>query len=117
MSQTPQKKPRKESGHDNLEPDIIRGARNNDISEVRAALELNAEDINKADYAFGLTALHYAAAKGNPSMVDFLLLQNGVDITIKDRWGRDALDAAIDAGNQDCIDKLFVFRSHLSHAP
>lgn len=110
IQKRPRKKARKDSGFDGLDPDIIRGAKNNDISEVRAALQKNSDDITKQDMVFGLSALHYASAKGNPSMVSFLLEQKGADINLKDRWDRDVLDVAIECGNQQIIDELFRFR-------
>lgn len=111
MSQNPLKNVAgKDTGFDGLDPDIIRGAKNNDISEVRAALKLDWKVINKQDLTFKMSALHYAAARGNSSMVSFLLEQEGLDINLKDRWVRDPLDLAILSGNQDIIDDMFKFR-------
>ena len=100
----------KDTGFDGLDPDIIRGAKNNDISEVRAALKLDWKAINKQDLTFKMSALHYAAAKGNSSMSSFLLEQKGLNIILKDIWDRDPLDVAILSGNQDIIDDMFRFR-------
>jgi ankyrin repeat protein len=100
----------KDTGYKGVKPDIIRGAKNNDLSEVKAALELNSHDITKQDGIYGLSALHYAAAKGNAYMVDYLLQQDGVNIDLKDRWERDVLDVAILSGNQKIIQSLFTFR-------
>ncbi|PCJ82178.1 MAG: hypothetical protein COA52_20260 [Hyphomicrobiales bacterium] len=111
MSQNPLKNVAgKDTGFDGLDPDIIRGAKNNDISEVRAALKIDWKVITKRDLTFKMSALHYAAARGNSSMVSFLLEQKGADINLKDRWGRDPLDVAILSGNQDIIDDMFKFR-------
>ena len=111
MSQNPLKNVAgKDTGFDGLDPDIIRGAKNNDISEVRAALKIDWRVINKRDLTFKMSALHYAAARGNSSMASFLLEQKGVDINLKDRWDRDPLDVAILSGNQDIIDDMFKFR-------
>ncbi|WP_316861074.1 ankyrin repeat domain-containing protein [uncultured Cohaesibacter sp.] len=103
----------KDTGFDGVNPDIIRGAKNNDIAEVQAALKKDWQDINKRDGAFDMTAMHFAAAKGNASMVSFLLEQKAVDVTLKDKWDRDALDVAIVTGNQEIIDELFRFRQGL----
>ena len=100
----------KDTGYKGVKPDIIRGAKNNDLSEVKAALELNKHDIIKQDGIYGLSALHYAAAKGNIHMVDYLLRQEGVNIDLKDRWERDVLDVAILSGHQQVIESLFAFR-------
>jgi len=103
--------PRKGPSTPHPNPDIIRGAKNNDLSEVIAALDADKNDITKTDFIFGLSALHYAAAKGNIAMVKFLLYQEGVDIAIKDRWNRDPLDVAVLSGHEECINALFRFRA------
>lgn len=100
----------KDTGFDGLEPDIIRGAKNNDISEVRAALKQDWRVINKQDQAFKMSAVHYAAAMGNASMSSFLLQQDEIDLSLRDRWDRDPLDVAILSGNQDIVDEMFRFR-------
>lgn len=103
---------RADSGFDGEDPDIIRGAINNDMAEVQAALKKDPADINKTHPNYGMTALHYAAGLGNASMVSFLLDQDGVNVLYRDRWGRDPLDVAINSGKPECIDSLFKFRAH-----
>jgi ankyrin repeat protein len=44
------------------------------------------------------TGLHYAAAKGKDEIVE-LFLQRGADLHMRDRWGRNALQDAIDNGH------------------
>ncbi|OXT01635.1 hypothetical protein B7H23_01295 [Notoacmeibacter marinus] len=110
MTRHPLKKNvRKDSGFKGVNADIIRGAMHNDISEVRAALE-NGKNINEQDRIHGLTALHHAAVRGNYSMTTYLLTQAEIDISLKDRWGRDPLDVAILTGCQPVIDQMFRFR-------
>ncbi|WP_316859222.1 ankyrin repeat domain-containing protein [uncultured Cohaesibacter sp.] len=92
--------------------DIFEGIKRNNIEDVRKILEREPANINETDH-LGMTALHVAAAKGNLSMVTFLLEQKGVDLTLKDQFDRDPLDLAILAGNQRVIDALFWFRQGL----
>ncbi|MGS4884952.1 ankyrin repeat domain-containing protein [Roseibium sp. MB-4] len=86
--------------------DIVLGALQNDIDQARQALETDANAIHQTDQQ-GLTALHIAAAKGNLTMVQFLLDRPGVNLSLKDNFNRDPLDVAILSGNQKVIDALF----------
>jgi ankyrin repeat protein len=94
-----------------MEPDIIRGALNNDMAEVQAALDLDPRAINKQHDFHRYTALHIAAGRGNVTMVEFLLLQPRLRFGIKDRWDRDPLDVAILAGHPGVTRVLFRFRA------
>lgn len=102
--------------YNNGMPDIIHGAKVNDFREVRAALEINKASIYQRDIR-GLTALHIAAGKGNLSMVRELLLQDGINVYLKDDAGRDPLDAAISLGHKGIIDALFRFRAENPQEP
>lgn len=102
-----------ENESDGNPPDILRGAQNNNIAEVRAALRVDWKNIGKIESATGMTALHISAIRGNASIVSFLLQQNGVDVGLKDKFDRDPLDLAILSGNQTIIDELFRFRRGL----
>lgn len=108
MSRRPLRRTREEAGFDGDDPDIIRGAKNNDFLEVEAALKLEPSSITKIDLVTGMTAAHYAAALGNFSMVEFLAAREGVDLYAKDKFERDVLDAAIECGHQKLVDFLFV---------
>ena len=111
MTKAPRRKsPDSNTGFPSGSADIIRGAKNNDLNEVSAALEDNAGAINQQDGAFGLTALHIASSKGNASMVQYLIDQDGLDSTIVDRWGRSALDVAILAGEENVVRLLFTLK-------
>lgn len=79
---------------------IIDGAFSNDINVVRAVLEVDKSCINQVDQIYVVTALHIAVGKGNLSMVDFLISCDGMDLSIKDMHGRDALDMAISVGQR-----------------
>lgn len=91
-----------------MEHDILKGAYDNDHGEVSAALAESPACINAQSQAEGLTALHIAAALGNQSMVELLLKQPLVDVTVKDRFGRDPLDIAITTGHPAVIKALFA---------
>ncbi len=93
-----------------MEPDIIRGALNNDFAEVGAALQRDPRSVNKQHDFHEYTALHIAAGRGNLSMVELLLKQPRLRWGIRDRWGRDALDVAILAGHSGVISTLFAYR-------
>lgn len=103
----------RQPGFDGRRPDIINGAINNDIAEVRAALAINPRDIVRTDVVRRMTALHWAAGLGNLSMVEFLLAQPNVRVRARDIWDRDPLDVAITSGNQDVVTALFRFRARM----
>ena len=107
MNRKPVRKrgPKREFGSSG--PNIIRGARNNDLEEVKAALNQNWTNITQKDVSNGMTALHYAAALGNYNMAQFLLQRKGIELRAEDRFGRDALDVAIDCGNQRIVEAVF----------
>jgi ankyrin repeat protein len=94
-----------------MEPDIIRGALNNDLDEVQAALDRNPRDINKQHDYFEYTALHIAASRGNMLMVDLLLKESRLRWGIRDRWGRDPLDVAILAGHPGVTSAITTYRA------
>lgn len=52
---------------------------------------------NEVDYDMR-SGLHFAAAKGEDKIVE-LLIQRGADVHLRDRWGRNALQDAIDNGH------------------
>jgi ankyrin repeat protein len=63
------------------------------------------------------TCLHFAAAKGKEEIVD-LLVQRGADVHMRDRWGRNALQDAIDNNFSSITSRLAaqVGRKGLSRA-
>lgn len=108
MSRQPIRRTREEARFDGDDPDIIRGAKNNDFLEVEAALELDPSSITQVDLVTGMTAAHYAAALGNMSMVEYLAAREGVELRAKDKSGRDVLDTAIECGHSHMVDLLFL---------
>ena len=83
------------------EPNIIRGAANNDLNEIKCALEADPSCINETEPNVGVTALHIAAFDGNYEIVDFLCDQPGIDIHIEDNLGRSPQWAAYIIGRND----------------
>ncbi|MBU2527608.1 MAG: ankyrin repeat domain-containing protein [Bacteroidetes bacterium] len=90
-----------------MEPNIIRGALNNDFEEVAAALVLSPESINNVDQITGGSALHISVGLGNYSMVAYLVEQEGLNLEHKDQIGRDALDLAIQIRHPKILELLY----------
>ncbi|WP_306260382.1 hypothetical protein [Pararhizobium sp. IMCC21322] len=88
-------------------PNIIRGAMNADLEEVKAALLENPDCINEADPETGLTAMHIGGGEGDYALVDLLCNQPGFDISLRDAWGRTPYLMARVIGRQDIIDRMF----------
>lgn len=83
--------------------DIIKAAERGDLAGIVAALDEDPASINQTDTKAGLTALHVVAANCNKELVSYLLSVPGVDITLKDAFGREALDIAIQLGQNKAI--------------
>lgn len=88
------------------EYDIIAGAENGDLQEVRGAIAEDQEAVNFRDPDTGATAAHISAGDGNRSIVNELLKHDNLDLTITDYWDRTAADMAINGGHHEIADKL-----------
>lgn len=88
-------------------PNILRGAINLDVAEVKAALVADPDCINHADPDTGLTALHIAAANGDIETIQMLVQQSGVDIGVPDALGRPPYLLAQIMGRNDVVGALF----------
>jgi len=108
MSRSPIKRPGRARDYGRRGPDIIRGAKNNDLEEVDAALLANPASITQVDVVTGMTAVHYASALGNFYMVKFLLEKEGLELRRNDRFDRDVLDVAIECGHQRIVEVVFA---------
>lgn len=96
------------SSGDNLRddyPDIIRGTKENNITEVKEALEIDSSCINNFDES-GLTALHWAAYKNNYLISELLFTYPStipLEKEIPDSMGRTPMDVAISTGNEKLV--------------
>ena len=79
---------------------ILEAAQAGDLGLIRQ-LHANGFSLSIADYDLR-TAGHLACSEGNLEIVKYLH-QHGVDFNFKDRWGRTALDDALQANHQDTI--------------
>lgn len=105
------------------EPDIIRGVRENNPKEVLEALKANPECINHQDKN-DLTASHWVAMTRNYAIAEILFSQTSprADLSMKDEWGRDALDLAFASSEDNDFMELFTqhrfaeqFKEELRH--
>lgn len=90
--------------------DIILGAENADLSEVRGAIEQDPSSVNEQDPDTGLTAMHIAAADSNTSIFNELMKQPNLDLEIRDHWGRSAIDLSIATGHEALTERLLQRR-------
>ncbi len=74
--------------------DIVECALRNDFDGVDKALQSNPGNINTQKMTTGITALMAASGSGLHGMVDHLLLKPGIDLDLRDGFGKDALDHA-----------------------
>lgn len=95
------------SGFNNYTPDIIRGVRNNDFSEVQDALDQNPKCINKQDM-YGRTAVMYAAMGKNQIMLEWLSEREGFEKDLIDNEENNILYYAFWSGDKELVN--FVFR-------
>jgi len=104
---TKRKKSKDKGGHISARwHDILRGAEENDIDEMRGAVEDNGVSVNYVDPNTFLSALHKAAARDNIEAVEWLCAQEGIDFRLKDKFGRIPFDLAVKFGHQRAIDFL-----------
>lgn len=87
-------------------PNIIRGATNGDLEEIKEALRNDPDCINETDPDVGVTALHIACFDGNYEIVDFLCSQPGVEVYVYDNLGRIPWYAAYAIGRDDICERL-----------
>jgi len=86
------------------EHDIFTAAGMGDVEVVK---ELVARDpgVVHAQDEFGGTALHWAAERGTPEMVE-LLLEKGADIEARDTYGQPPLHSAAVVGKLEVVETL-----------
>jgi len=69
-------------------------AKNGRIRRVEHLLMYSNIGVNNADNYFGMTPLHWAALNGHLNVVNLLIKQPGINMTIKDKNGNTAVDLA-----------------------
>lgn len=74
--------------------DIVECALRNDFDGVDKALQINPGNINTQKINTGITALMAASGSGLHAMVDYLLSKPGINLDLRDRFEKDALDHA-----------------------
>lgn len=94
---------------------IITSAQENDFSSMKELLEKNPSIVNEQDTR-GLTALHWVCANRNWHLFSELIKCPGIDVLIKDKHGRLALDHAIDGGHKGIILTLMKFMHLMNDA-
>jgi len=86
-------------------PDIIYAAEIGANERIEKALSLG-EDVNVQEPATGITALHAAVANGHYETVQLLLNRVGIDLHIKDKFGRSPVGLAISIADDPIISLL-----------
>lgn len=79
---------------------------NDHFEEAEAILKADPAQLNTPDPYAGLTALHIAIFRQNPKIVQLLLAQAGIDVRIKDGFGRRPVDMLDYTANQDIFDMI-----------
>ena len=89
---------------------IVKLAREGSISKEE--IDYYSRSVNVRSQSTGMTALHWAGANRDLALarVLFACTKPPADPWIKDRWGRLAVDLAIETGNQTLID---LFHRHM----
>lgn len=79
---------------------------NDRFEDAEAILKAEPAQLNSQDPYAGLTALHIAIFRQNPKIVQLLLTQEGIDVRIKDGFGRRPVDMLDYTANQDIFDMV-----------
>ena len=89
---------------------LLFAAQRGDLSEIKR-YHLSDIDMNSQDYD-GRTTLHIAASEGHHHIVEYLVEECQIDVSIKDRWGRTALDNAIEFKHKNCELQIKKFKNN-----
>lgn len=87
-------------------PSIIRGARLGYLAEVTSGLQFNRKTLHEIDADTGFTALQFAIARGNLSIVKLLLEQKDTKTEVTDAHGRTPLELAVEIGHPAILSEL-----------
>ncbi|VAI83474.1 unnamed protein product [Triticum turgidum subsp. durum] len=91
---------------------LVSAARDGDIQEARALLELNPRLARYSTFGIRNTPLHYSAAKGHHEIVS-LLIESGVDINLRNCRGQTALMQACLYGHWKVVQILVLFKANI----
>uniref|UniRef100_M8BZV3 Serine/threonine-protein phosphatase 6 regulatory ankyrin repeat subunit B n=1 Tax=Aegilops tauschii TaxID=37682 RepID=M8BZV3_AEGTA len=91
---------------------LVSAARDGDIQEARALLELNPRLARYSTFGIRNTPLHYSAAKGHHEIVS-LLIETGVDINLRNCRGQTALMQACLYGHWKVVQILVLFKANI----
>jgi ankyrin repeat protein len=95
---------------------IILSAKRNDFRSMKELLEKNPSLVNEQDIG-GLTALHWVCANRNYHLFSELIKCPEINVLLKDKNGRLALDHAIAGGHKSIILTLMNFMHVMNDPP
>lgn len=93
---------------------LVSAARDGDIQEAMALLELNPRLARYSTFGIRNSPLHYSAAKGHHEIVS-LLIESGVDINLRNCRGQTALMQACLYGHWKVVQILVLFKANVSY--
>ena len=79
---------------------------NDRFEDAEVILKAEPAQLNSKDPYAGLTALHIAIFRQNSKIVQLLLAQEGIDVSIKDGFRRRPVDILDYTANQDIFDMI-----------
>ncbi|AQK52069.1 E3 ubiquitin-protein ligase XBAT32 [Zea mays] len=91
---------------------LVSAARDGDIQEARALLELNPRLARYSTFGIRNSPLHYSAAKGHHEIVS-LLIESGVNINLRNCRGQTALMQACLYGHWKVVQILVLFKANI----
>ncbi|KAL6638754.1 hypothetical protein ACP70R_023613 [Stipagrostis hirtigluma subsp. patula] len=91
---------------------LVSAARDGDIQEAKALLELNPRLARYSTFGIRNSPLHYSAAKGHHEIVS-LLIESGVNINLRNCRGQTALMQACLYGHWKVVQILVLFKANI----
>ncbi|MBX3355082.1 MAG: ankyrin repeat domain-containing protein [Phycisphaeraceae bacterium] len=91
---------------------VVFAAQRGDRAEVERRLAAG-DDPNAHDPQSLRTALHWAARNNNVELID-VLLENGADVRVVERMGRQALALAAESGSVDAMNRLIAAKADVN---
>lgn len=85
--------------------DIIRYAEENNVTGISSALA-EGVNVNTVEGKTGITALHAACANNHLESVQLLLKDSSIDLDIRDKFGRTAVDVALKVSDPQIMSEL-----------